>query len=278
MSGEKSKKARLAALKVSDPVCCHCGVRATGSLDHAPARICFKGRIGPEGYEVPACEPCNFAVRKTENVIALWIRMSDRTPENFSETDLDALISSVKNNAPECLPGMGLSANQKRRALQERGQRLEPGETYADAAVADIPAPVQSHMELFARKMISALFYRETRKFLGHNHALVLTWFQAGSPASTLSSQRASEWFGDLIIGKRQNTDIRRQFVYRYGYHPAHGFFGLWMEFGTLQFFSIAGPKDQIATLQARDLVKDMIKEWMPLDVAARTVLGTGKS
>lgn len=273
MSGEKSKKARLAALKASDPVCCHCGVRPTQSLDHAPARICFKGRIGPEGYEVPACEPCNFAVRKTENVIALWIRMADSTPENFSETDLNALIASVKNNAPECLPGIGLSANQKRRALQARGERLGPGETYAEAPVADLPEPVQRHMELFARKMISALFYSETRNFLGKNHGLVLTWFQAGSEASEISSQRASLWFGDLIVGKRQNTDIRHQFVYRYGYNPAHGFFGLWMEFGTLQFFSVAGPKDQIETLRA----SDMIKEWMPLDEAAKAVLSDNK-
>jgi len=253
----------------SDPICCYCGVRATETIDHAPARACFKNNEAPEGYESPACVPCNGALRKTENIVALYIKLADRTPENFSFTDQERLRLGVRNNAPECLPGADLSANQRRRAYQMQGLRLAPGETFAEAPVARVPKPVQAHMRLFARKMLAALFYRETGRILGTSHALITEWFQAGSPASVASSARAQAWFGKLIVGKRQNINIGRQFVYRVGYSANHGFFGLWMEFGTLQFFCVAGPADQLATLET----PEHASPWLPLDEAARVLL-----
>lgn len=47
------------------PVCCYCGDAAT-TTDHCPPRSFFERRGWPEGYEFPACGPCNDEGRMNE--------------------------------------------------------------------------------------------------------------------------------------------------------------------------------------------------------------------
>lgn len=270
MGEAKRKSERRADLLERHRFCCFCGGgRAATTVDHAPARICFKAKIGPEGFELPACEACNRNTALSEQVTAFYIRMADKASTHFHGPDTTKLISAMVNNAPECLPDPQIPANDKRRALREQGVRLARGEWLDEAPVARIPETVHGHVEVFMRKMLAALFYRETGGFLGPGHSLVLQWAQRGTEAAEFSRQNAEDWLGNRLVSTRRNTDLGDQFAYRYAYHPAHGFFGLWMEFdGSFGFFTIAGPAQELAKLADQTFVKP----WRPLDDCGRDV------
>lgn len=250
--------------------CCFCnGDRPAATVDHAPARICFKGKVGPEGFELPACEPCNRQTALSEQVAALYLRMADQAGRHFDAADLNKLISAVANNAPDCLRDLGLSANEKRRTLRERGFASPPGAFLHDVPVVGIPPAVNRHFEVFLRKMLAALFYRETAGFAGPGHGLILQSAQAGTSAAADLEQNAGDWFGVFRLGSRPNVDIGDQFAFRYGYQPGHGFFGLWMAFASsFRFFAVAGPRDELATLDDPAVIHD----WKALH-ACRVVI-----
>lgn len=268
MGESRRKKDRYAALLRAHPLCCFCGgARPSTTIDHAPARVCFKRKVGPEGYELPACLPCNRETGASEQVAALYIRMADFEDQHFDASDLDKLISGVANNAPQCLPDMGLSANDKRRTLRERGLALARGQVLLDAPIAGVPKAVHAHIEVFARKMLAAMYYRETERILGPEHALILHWAQMGTEAAEFTRSRAEAWFGELRVGTRQNADIGTQYRYKFGHHPNHGFFGLWMEFGqSFGFFTVAGPADRLGKLERAEFVR----QWAPIDEVGR--------
>jgi hypothetical protein len=64
MSESKRKKDRYSALLSNHAYCCFCGgARKSATIDHVPARIFFRKKIGPEDFEFPACQECNAASR-----------------------------------------------------------------------------------------------------------------------------------------------------------------------------------------------------------------------
>jgi hypothetical protein len=98
------------------PTCCFCtGNAPAATIDHVPSRACFAGRIGPEGFEFPACEACNSASRISEIVFAFYSRTISQ--EGGHRDDVADLYRGVKNNAPDCLPQLNVTANEKRKAL-----------------------------------------------------------------------------------------------------------------------------------------------------------------
>jgi hypothetical protein len=102
---------------------------------------------------------------------------------------------------------------------------------------------------------------------------LITYWDQLGSPGAKLAGDRATEWFGEMIVGYRRNTDIGAQFLYKFGYSDAHGFFGAWVELGgTFGILCIAGPAEQMAKLD-----NNIAKRWVPIDQFGRDVRA-GKS
>jgi hypothetical protein len=76
-----------------------------------------------------------------------------------------------------------------------------------------------------------------------------------------------------MIVGYRRNTDNGAQFLYKFGYSDAHGFFGAWVELGgTFGILCIAGPAEQMAKLD-----NNIAKRWVPIDQFGRDVRA-GKS
>jgi hypothetical protein len=74
------------------PLCCFCGGRrAAVERDHAPARIVFRGKHGPDDFEFPACAECNRAAALSEQVTAFYIRSID---QGYEQLDADEYIRS----------------------------------------------------------------------------------------------------------------------------------------------------------------------------------------
>jgi hypothetical protein len=63
-----NKTRRRLNLLDRQPLCIFCGGAAPASTgDHQPARSFFDAKHAPEGYEFPACEPCNKKSRRPED-------------------------------------------------------------------------------------------------------------------------------------------------------------------------------------------------------------------
>jgi hypothetical protein len=89
MGEAKQRKIRQRRFLEEHNLCCFCGgtIEAT-TVDHVPARTCFKGRAYPETFEFPACQPCNAASRIDEIAFSFFVKkMGVRKPEGrlFSE-------------------------------------------------------------------------------------------------------------------------------------------------------------------------------------------------
>ena len=257
MGSRRSVPFDLNAFKAEHPRCCFCnGERATDEPDHAPARICFRQKQGPEGFVFPSCTPCNRAASLSEQVVAFHIRMMDQTGAHLDDRDVDKLISGVVNNAPSTLPILnaqaaarirGLVADEVPNSISERTMRIDPS--------------VHDYVELFGTKMLYAMRYRLSGKFAGPKLRRWIMWAQVGSPAAAHLTRQAENSFGDLHAGQRANIQLGDQFHYRHGFNEAHGYLGLWMQFGqSLMLFCVLGPGHEL-----RELREGTIKRYLPI-------------
>ena len=75
--GARNQKLSKAAFLLRHPRCCFCGGRRPAvERDHAPARIVFRGKHGPDQFEFPACAECNRAVALSEHALAAdWLEL-----------------------------------------------------------------------------------------------------------------------------------------------------------------------------------------------------------
>ena len=102
--------------------CCFCGgmERATQE-DHVPPKSMFLGRNWPVGYAFPACGQCNNGTAIQDRQFALATFMSRRQLNEAEKKQWRALLAEVKKDHPGLVEQMLLSANQKRRWINEVG-------------------------------------------------------------------------------------------------------------------------------------------------------------
>lgn len=213
------RRAKLQSFLTFGTVCYFCAAMPAETVDHVPSRDFFVNRIGPEGFEFPACERCNSMTRVVEQVTALYAMMLDRDEERFSQSEFERKYIGVRNNFPELLPSETVSANDKRKAFQFHDQRYRTAKTFAEEPILRIPDAVLAAFEIFAFKLGLALY---------HKHF--------GCPAADTLFQRCfwntitERTTADIItsanrilpvgsMGARINTDIGKQLTYRVGTH-----------------------------------------------------------
>ncbi len=225
-----AKSARLDQLRTTHPVCYFCGSRPTETEDHVPSRECFVDRIGPEGFTFPACRLCNNGAGPLEQVIALYLIISNHSGRG-SNKQFAKLVNGVRNNNPELLPKMELRANLARQHFKDKGLKLAPGEAYGDKPIATLPEGNRAAFELFARRLTCALFYKELGHPLPLDFYIAVTWLPWSEGASTAAIETATNLFPSVTMTNRRNTDIGDQFSYRWGFHPDGNIFGFVAKF-----------------------------------------------
>jgi hypothetical protein len=115
MGEARLKTTRRQQLLEAHPRCVYCGAPAT-TTDHCPPRCFFEGRIWPETYEFPACEPCNASARFDEQALAIVVRAKALSPQS---PEWEKLAQGVKNNQPEIVAEwMNMSRNEQKFALR----------------------------------------------------------------------------------------------------------------------------------------------------------------
>ena len=258
LTRSQRKAEKRAAFFKLHPRCCYCnGERPSEEIDHAPARICFRNKEGPEGFEFPTCGECNRAAAISEQVAALHVRLFDHNDENLREADLLRLINGVANNAPDAMPVLPSAI----------WDRITAGEDAGPPPAALITEAANRHLELFATKVLYAMYYRVTNGQMAcHRLRRLLAWAQVGTPAAQAIEQMTQACFGELRVGERGNINMRDQFHFRHGYNATHGYLGLSMSFGrSLLFLCVLGPAKQMATLKKERARGTRSRQWEPL-------------
>jgi hypothetical protein len=101
----------------------------------------------------------------------------DHTDENYREADLNRLLKGLKNNHPDLMPRVQLSAIEKRRMLRHVGHRIEPGMFLEDVPIMAMPKGIDPHIQFFARKLTAAVFYKLHGRPVTPEHQWMCRWF-----------------------------------------------------------------------------------------------------
>lgn len=191
----------------------------------------FKGREGPEGYEFPACRPCNNGTGQLEQVVALTFALGENNTRNHDRVLLSRLIEGVKNNTPHLLPDINLSANQKRKLMAEFGLRPLHGETYADQPLALVHPKVRDMQDQFARKLTCALYYKHAGSILPAEQRILTACFPMFQGQAEI--ENFLTLFPALELTGRSNVNIGEQFAYKWGRSADGELFGFLAQFGS---------------------------------------------
>lgn len=226
-----AKNKRRAHFLAANPFCCFCGSAAVATtVDHIPSRSCFIGRQWPDGFEFPACADCNTRTRLSEQVFSFYVRLLGPEPSRIEE--IAAMLAGIQNNAPECLPTTGLSANKKRAVMRHWGTQLARGETYSEQGLISLPKAVEIHFTRSTQKLAKALYFKETRRPVCEDHCIFTNWSQYQIPSSQEALRSIQDVMPAYRLGERTNTNLGNQFAYWWGWNQEEDVFGVFVLFG----------------------------------------------
>ncbi|MGO8087621.1 hypothetical protein AB9E29_10865 [Rhizobium leguminosarum] len=211
MGASKNRKQKFLD---ANPLCFFCG-RPAQTIDHIPSRQCFKNRVWPEGYEFPACLPCNNDAGPLEQVVALYLLMGNHDGDETG-SDLLKLITGVRNNSPQFLPKMEISANAKKRALPLYNFPFPADEAIANAPIVELPDGNRTAFEAFERRLTCALYYKHMQEVMPTSHMMRTFRLQAIQKSADDLIRTAAPMLPNGVVTKRQNTDIGDQFFYNW--------------------------------------------------------------
>lgn len=201
------------------PLCCFCGGNTPAQeIDHIPSRVLFDNRGWPEGYEFPACIPCNRASRHDEQIVAMLSRIFPNAKNDSNANEFDKLLKAVANNYPGLLEEMQPSVRQIRDGIKKYGINKPPGMSTADMPLLHIGGPmVNSAVEQFGRKLFLALYYKHTGKILPSEGGVAIRWYSNLQIENEEIPRQLAEVVRDSPTLTRCKTSLSDQFFYRHG-------------------------------------------------------------
>lgn len=176
--GKEARRNRQAFLQ-DNPACIFCGgtIPAT-TKEHCPPKSLFQKKQWPEGFEFPACGPCNNGTSDDDLLIAFVGRIDPIANRGDLDGHSNGLMRSVHRQHPGLLREMfGASAIEARRRARSLGIRPDPGMTYQQSGIAHVPDRIDEAVKTLARKLSKAVYYKETGKVFPANGELRFYWF-----------------------------------------------------------------------------------------------------
>lgn len=235
MSESKRRSTFNRSFLANHPLCCFCGGGEPGvTVDHVPPKACFPSGAMPEGFEFPACERCNQGSRAHDQVFGFYATLSDFEEENYNFTHLDKLRRGIRNNFPNLLPRLDLSANEKRRALRSIGQSTRREKFLNDEPIAAMPVEFAETGSIIGRKLACAIYYRETGGILSKSHDIYTGWGQLQLP----QLEKIYKYFEELLpnskFGNRTNIkNYGNRYSYKWDFNKNEDLFGFVCRFGS---------------------------------------------
>jgi hypothetical protein len=236
MGAARLKKTKRQQLLEAHPLCIYCGAPAT-TTDHCPPRCFFEGRIWPESYEFPACEPCNARARLDEQALAVIVRAKALSPLN---SEWEKLAQGVKNNQPEIVAEwMSMSRNEQKSALRNTFGRAA-GDTLRRLGwiTINLGPLTKAMITRFMIKLAKALYFRHTNA--------PLDGFVYVSHINVVDKDTTPEFVNSILAMapalpaiQRNNTSMLDQFIYRFNCSAEHGVMYAVVQFGEQYIFQL---------------------------------------
>jgi hypothetical protein len=225
--------------------CAFCGgtVIAT-TIEHCPPRSLFQFRHWPEGFEFPACEPCNSSSDDDDLLAAMLARMDPFENKGDLDGKQTGLMKAVKRQFPGLVEKMLPTVFEARRNNRELGLTPEAGQTHQETGVVKVPEEFHSSICVLATKLSKGIFYKETGNVFPIDGCLLLNWF---TNADLLRSKTYKVF--DLLkdLGgtapplQRAGTYLNDQFEYKLTFSPEQDIIILQAKFGNAFGFVVFG-------------------------------------
>lgn len=187
-------------------------------IDHIPARALFDQRQWPEGYEFPACEPCNRISRHDEHVVAMLSRLYPEADNENKKREFSERVRAVAHNYPGLLEEMSVSTDQAQDTLKKYNIQTPEGLALSDLPFLSVKGPlVCSAVASFGRKLFLALYYKHTNKILPREGGIAILWYSNLQVENGEIPVELAPLVSGFPILERSRTDISEQFFYRFG-------------------------------------------------------------
>jgi len=230
MSESRARKKRKKQFLQEHRFCYFCGgTRPATTVDHVPPRACFPDGFAPDGFESPACNDCNQGTDKQDQIFGLYTMMVDFDPTKFTSEDdrkkISKLIGGIRNNYPEALPDLT-----KALPINRYGSIITP----APVALSIKMTPsVQEVIDISGRKLMHALYYRETGRFLTESHQFFNGAYQPQQAETEDLTKLLASLLPTRVTGTRPNIkEYGDRFRYMFGYKDQEDFFLYAAQFG----------------------------------------------
>jgi len=153
----------------------------------------------------------------------------DFDPTKFTSEDdrekISKLIRGIRNNYPEALPDLA-----KALPINLYGSIITPA---PPALSIKITPSVQEAIEISGRKLVHALYYRETGKFLTENHQFFSGVYQPQTAGTEDLTKLLASLLPTRVTGARPNIkQYGERFRYMFGYKDQEDFFLYAAQFG----------------------------------------------
>src|SRR6266851_3544450 len=212
-----SSKAHRLEFFAKHPFCCFCGGMAhSEELDHVPSRVLFDSRQWPEGFEFPACVPCNRASRHDEQVVAMLSRMYPDPTTEEGRREVNERIRAVAHNFPEILLEMRPTAEQDKTAVEKYGLehlRMPDGQLPIFSARG---LRLNAAIGNFSRKLFCALYYRHAAFILPVGGGIAMRWFTNVQIDADEIPRSLAPLVSNFPMLERARTKLDDQFFYRW--------------------------------------------------------------
>ena len=214
------KKRRRLNLLDRQPLCIFCGGSVPAStIDHQPARSFFDAKHSPEGYEFPACEPCNKKSKDHEHVLTTLVRLKGDGQQNDQrELDFAKYAKAMRNNFPDLLRTLG--PGEKQGFVKSRGVFVPVGRAFPVQLpmVAIDPKIAGAAVDTVFRKLMCALHYKHTGEILPADAEITVKWTTNAALPDFMTEEMKTFVAGLTNEPRltRNGKDLADQFDYRY--------------------------------------------------------------
>jgi hypothetical protein len=170
----------------------------------------FVNREWPEGYEFPSCQSCNNATRHDEQVMAMISRLYPEGRTDAERKEMSRIIEAVRKNYPGVIPEL-LPTPEMLRRYESRPWSGAWGRPVA----LDGPL-VNRSAEAFARKLFSALHYKEFNKIIPSEGGIMLRWYSLSDRLDNKLPNELISMMSKKALIQRGKRDLSDQFSYTF--------------------------------------------------------------
>jgi hypothetical protein len=168
----------------------------------------FHKREWPEGYEFPSCKSCNEATRHDEQIMAMISRFYPEGKTDAEKEETNSIIKAVHKYYPDVIREL-LPTSEDLRWYASR--------PWSGAWAWPVPLNgplVNSSAESFARKLFSALHYKEFNKVIPAEGGIMLRWYSLADRLDNKLPNELTRMMNKRALIQRTKQDLSDQFGY----------------------------------------------------------------